>query len=129
MGKWVIEAGGEVFRAMNGIRNNYCYLLNTIKSMSMFATIAGVIAALVWVFLLLARGKFWQARRLITPMAPVTTTVKIAVIIPARNEAQVIARSVTSLLHQTCSSSIHIFLIDDGSTDHTAQIARWTARQ
>src|SRR5947208_14593769 len=97
--------------------------------MSLFANVAGVIAMLIWVFLLLARGRFWQVGRLTIPVDPVTTTVKIAVIIPARDEAQVIARSVNSLLNQTCSSSIHIFLVDDGSTDDTAQIAQRAGRQ
>jgi len=97
--------------------------------MSIFATIAGVLAVLIWVYLLLAHGSFWQVNKLMAAGTANEIAGKIAVIIPARDEAQVIASSVTSLLNQTCSSSIHIFLVDDGSTDDTAQIARRAARQ
>jgi hopene-associated glycosyltransferase HpnB len=53
---------------------------------------------------------------------------KIAVIIPARNEADVVGQCVASLLKQAGGHSIHIFLVDDASSDQTAQIARETAR-
>ena len=96
--------------------------------MSIFATITGV-TLLIWVYLLLAHGSFWKVGKLIAAGTRNEVAEKIAVIIPARDEAQVIARSVTSLLNQTCSGSIHIFLVDDGSTDDTAQIARRAARQ
>jgi hopene-associated glycosyltransferase HpnB len=49
------------------------------------------------------------------------------VIIPARNEADVVDRVVRSLLRQSGQSAIHIFLVDDGSTDSTAQVARAAA--
>ena len=51
----------------------------------------------------------------------------MAVIVPARNEAEVIGANIRSLLNQTCSESLHIFLVDDGSTDATAHIASQTA--
>jgi hopene-associated glycosyltransferase HpnB len=49
------------------------------------------------------------------------------VIIPARNEADVVDRVVRSLLRQGGQSAVHIFLVDDGSTDSTAQVARAAA--
>jgi hopene-associated glycosyltransferase HpnB len=49
------------------------------------------------------------------------------VIIPARNEADVIGRAIRSLLQQTGDNSIHIFLVDDASADATAQAARSAA--
>ena len=52
---------------------------------------------------------------------------RIAVIIPARNEADGIARSVTSLLNQAGGGTLHIFLVDDDSSDGTAEIARRAA--
>jgi hopene-associated glycosyltransferase HpnB len=53
----------------------------------------------------------------------------IAVIIPARNEADVIGTSVASLLRQSCVDSLHIFVVDDNSTDGTAEAARQAAAQ
>ncbi len=63
----------------------------------------------------------------------------IAVIIPARNEADVIGRAITSLLQQSegapslsagvgdrvgAWNNLHIFVVDDNSTDGTADAAR-----
>jgi hopene-associated glycosyltransferase HpnB len=53
----------------------------------------------------------------------------ITVIIPARNEADVIAKSVTSLLRQTCIDALQIFVVDDNSTDGTADAVRRAASQ
>ncbi len=47
----------------------------------------------------------------------------IAVVIPARNEADVIGRAVASLLRQS-GCDLHIFVVDDNSTDGTAEAAR-----
>jgi hopene-associated glycosyltransferase HpnB len=55
--------------------------------------------------------------------------VVIAVIIPARNEADVIGRSVASLLRQSCVDALHIFVVDDNSSDGTAEAARQAASQ
>jgi len=51
----------------------------------------------------------------------------IAVIIPARDEAAVIGESVSSLLRQNGSASIHIFVADDNSIDGTAAAAHQAA--
>jgi hopene-associated glycosyltransferase HpnB len=48
----------------------------------------------------------------------------IAVVIPARNEADVIGAAIRSLLPQSCAGTIHIFLVDDNSADATAEAAR-----
>jgi hopene-associated glycosyltransferase HpnB len=77
--------------------------------------------AVIWFYLLFARGRFWQ----ITPnLAPEhinsTTRPTVAVIIPARNEAEVIAKTVSSLLTQDFDGPCHVFVIDDSSTDNTA---------
>jgi len=79
---------------------------------------------LIWAYLVLARGGFWR----ISPVAPASDAqvnpFRIDVIIPARNEADVVGRAVSSLLQQNGHHQIHIFLVDDGSTDGTAQEAR-----
>jgi hopene-associated glycosyltransferase HpnB len=94
----------------------------------MLTTIAGLITLLIWTYLLLARGAFWQTIRCTAPESTTKTAPGlIAVIIPARNEAEVISRSILSLLSQTCSESLHVFLVDDGSTDSTARIAQQAA--
>ena len=51
----------------------------------------------------------------------------VAVIIPARNEAEVVGHAVRSLLEQNYAGRLHIFLVDDDSSDNTATVARRVA--
>jgi hopene-associated glycosyltransferase HpnB len=85
---------------------------------------AGVFSLLIWAYLVLARGGFW---RIYPAHSPTNGTqvnpARIAVIIPARNEADVVGRAIRSLLQQTDDQKIHIFLVDDASTDGTTQAA------
>jgi hopene-associated glycosyltransferase HpnB len=88
---------------------------------------SGILTLLIWGYLLLGRGDFWRIQHAALPSPANETPARIAVIIPARNEADVVGRTITSLLRQTGKNSIHIFLVDDGSTDGTAQAAREAA--
>lgn len=91
------------------------------------ALIAGLVCVLAWVYLLVAHGRFWRVWRLTAEALPTADAGLIAVVIPARNEADVIGESVSSLLQQSYSGTIHIFVVDDGSTDNTAAAAREAA--
>jgi hopene-associated glycosyltransferase HpnB len=88
--------------------------------------VAGVFSLLIWGYLLLLRGGFWRIRHagLLQGKSDPENPARVAVIVPARNEADVVGRAIRSLLRQTGRNSIHIFLVDDGSTDSTAQVAR-----
>jgi hopene-associated glycosyltransferase HpnB len=88
---------------------------------------AGILSLLIWGYLLLARGQFWRVRTIPPQGGLNELTARIAVIIPARNEADVVGRAVTSLLQQTGATTLHIFLVDDGSSDGTAQAAKAAA--
>ena len=89
------------------------------------ALIAGATCVLAWIYLLLAHGRFWMLQRLGAPPLPSAKIIPLVpVVIPARNEADVIGRSVGSLLRQSCGNSLHIFVVDDNSTDGTAEAAR-----
>jgi cellulose synthase/poly-beta-1,6-N-acetylglucosamine synthase-like glycosyltransferase/spore germination protein YaaH/peptidoglycan/xylan/chitin deacetylase (PgdA/CDA1 family) len=48
---------------------------------------------------------------------------RVAVLIPAYNEETVITRTIRSVLNSDYKN-LHVIVIDDGSTDHTAEIAR-----
>ena len=48
-------------------------------------------------------------------------------VVPARNEAGGIGKAVSALLAQTLAPPIHVIVIDDGSTDGTAEEARRAA--
>ena len=90
---------------------------------------AGVLSLSIWVYLVLARGGFWRIHPAASPQETLENTnpVRIAVIIPARNEADVVGRAIRSLLPQTGGNKIHIFLVDDASNDGTAQATRSAA--
>lgn len=82
-----------------------------------------------WIFLLLFWGKFWQGKQQLEPQqSSLKSYPTIWGIIPARDEAVVIASSLTSLLNQKYSGNFHLVLIDDHSSDRTAEIAQSTAQ-
>jgi hopene-associated glycosyltransferase HpnB len=90
--------------------------------------LCGTLSLLAWLYLLLFHGRFWQVSRLqadTPPEASVSAT--MAVVIPARNEANHIARAVRSLLAQNGAPTLHIYVVDDNSTDGTAETARSAA--
>lgn len=87
---------------------------------------AGLVALLVWLVLVLGRGGFWLCRERDDrdePPEPARWPSVVAVV-PARDEADVIARSVGSLLAQDYPGPFRVVLVDDGSTDGTAEAAR-----
>ena len=85
----------------------------------------GGLALAVWLYLVFAKGGFWLARERDTrdlPPPPAAWPSVVAVV-PARDEADVIARSIASLAAQDYPGEFRIVLIDDGSSDGTADIA------
>ncbi|MGB7555347.1 MAG: glycosyltransferase [Candidatus Korobacteraceae bacterium] len=96
--------------------------------MHLFGLIAGLLCIFLWFYLLLAHGRFWMLDRLGAEKAGLSAIPgPIAVVIPARDEADVVGEAMHSLLQQSCASAIHIFLVDDGSTDGTVEVAREAA--
>ena len=88
-------------------------------------TLAGVGLA-IWLYLLFGRGMFWLARERDDRAEPAEPTAWPAVtaVVPARNEADVIARSVGSLLAQDYPGPFRVVLVDDQSEDGTGEVAR-----
>jgi hopene-associated glycosyltransferase HpnB len=79
---------------------------------------------LIWIVLLVGRGGFWRVKKLMPSRSSASSPVRsIAVVIPARNEADVIGRAIASLFAQDYSGDISIFVVDDESDDGTAEIA------
>jgi len=94
------------------------------------ATIIAALSLVIWLYLLLGRGFFWRAAErdeaLARAGAPFAWPAVTAVV-PARNEAEVVAESVGSLLGQAYPGRFDVVLVDDGSSDGTAAIARRAA--
>ena len=90
--------------------------------------LGAMIAALslaIWAVLLLARGGFWRARVRDNPVpAGPAQWPPVAAVIPACNEADCIAASIGSLMQQDYPGTLDIILVDDDSSDGTAEVAR-----
>ncbi len=94
----------------------------------MIAEAVAGLALLIWLYLLGARGAFWLAAERDTwePVRPATWP-SVAAVVPARNEAEVIGESIGSLVRQDYAGALSIILVDDDSSDNTAEIARRAA--
>ena len=80
----------------------------------------------VWLYLLAGRGRFWMMleRDDRDEPRPPATWPSVVAIVPARNEADVIAQTLASLLAQDYPGSFRVVLVDDQSNDGTAEVAR-----
>ena len=97
----------------------------------MILDLAAGCAVVVWLYLIFGRGLFWrfhEARE--SEAAPSQRLSKrVAIVIPARNEAQSIGQATASLLGQDYPGPCHIFLVDDHSQDGTLDQALSVARE
>ena len=72
----------------------------------------------IWLYLLLGRGGFWLARERDDrdePPSPARWP-RVTAVVPARNEADVIAQSIGSLLAQDYPGPFRVILVDDAAT-------------
>jgi hopene-associated glycosyltransferase HpnB len=98
----------------------------------MIVTALSVLALGVWAYLLFGRGWFWRcgerddavtsASEARSRDAPIIWPDVVA-IVPARDEADVIAESVGSLLRQDYPGRFSVVVVDDQSSDGTADAA------
>ena len=93
------------------------------------ALVIGAISLAAWVYLLLFRGMFWLMReRDDRDLPPASASwPAVVAVAPARNEADVIERSVSSLLGQDYPAAFHLVLVDDNSEDGTGKVAATAA--
>jgi hopene-associated glycosyltransferase HpnB len=86
---------------------------------------AAWIGAATWLGLVVARGRFWDARADgLRPPANGQTAPDVHAVVPARNEADVIERTFSSLLAQRYPGRLELTLVDDRSEDGTGDAAR-----
>lgn len=87
--------------------------------------ILGLTSLLVWLGLIFAHGRFWQAGPVLRPKpTKARDWPSVSVVIPARDEAESIARVVADLRRQDYPGALSIVVVDDRSTDGTGAIAR-----
>jgi hopene-associated glycosyltransferase HpnB len=91
--------------------------------MSAVAWIAvGSLAA--WVWLLLGQGFFWRTDQRLPRREAPGRWPSVAIVVPARDEADMLPVSLPSLLAQDYPGRAEIFLVDDCSKDGTGDLAR-----
>jgi hopene-associated glycosyltransferase HpnB len=81
----------------------------------------------IWPYLLLGRGAFWLGRERDEAIGGRGPWPAITAVIPARDEAECVGETVTSLLRQDYAGEFHVVLVDDQSRDGTAEVARAAA--
>lgn len=88
-----------------------------------FSIAAGGLALTIWLLLVFARGNFWRLSKIVVPNVAPPSPARVVAVIPARNEAEVIARCLESLLSFPDSELVHVFVVNDHSTDATSALA------
>ncbi|MEJ2626632.1 MAG: glycosyltransferase [Pseudolabrys sp.] len=83
----------------------------------------------IWAYLMVARGGFWRGAvrdddDVAAPTASPETWPAVAVVIPARNEAEGIGACVGSLLGQDYPGPLSVTVVDDDSDDGTGDAAK-----
>jgi hopene-associated glycosyltransferase HpnB len=93
-----------------------------------------LVPVLIWACLLFGRGWFWLCRERDDSAAPGPHSApdgwpSVVAVIPARDEADMIGRSVGSLLRQDYLGRFSVIVVDDQSSDGTAAVASAAARE
>ncbi|MEV8600859.1 glycosyltransferase [Streptomyces griseoviridis] len=96
--------------------------------MSAIVWIAAV-SLVAWLWLLLCQGFFWRTDVRLPPREDPGRWPSVCVVVPARDEAAVLPASLPSLLAQDYPGPAEVFLVDDGSTDGTGEVARALAAE
>lgn len=83
-----------------------------------------------WLWLVFNGGWFWRTGQRLEFSAvddPKDRWPSVSVIVPARNEADLLPTTLPMLLNQKYPGDFHVSLVDDGSGDGTADAARQAA--
>ncbi|BBC97698.1 glycosyltransferase [Streptomyces griseofuscus] len=83
-----------------------------------------VVSLAAWCWLLLCQGFFWRTDVRLPLRRDPEVWPSVCVVVPARDEAAVLPASLPSLLAQDYPGRAEVFLVDDGSTDGTGELAR-----
>lgn len=94
----------------------------------MIANILGCLSLIGWVYLALFNGRFWRPLFADSAVEPAVWP-SIDIIVPARDEADILPGSLPSLLQQDYQGPWRVLLVDDHSDDGTAELARKLATQ
>ncbi|MGK4584507.1 glycosyltransferase [Kitasatospora sp. HPMI-4] len=83
-----------------------------------------VVSLLGWLWLAGGHGLFWRTDQRLPPRQPPLRRPEVAIVVPARDEAEVLPLSLPSLLAQKYPGRARVILVDDHSGDGTGALAR-----
>jgi hopene-associated glycosyltransferase HpnB len=87
-------------------------------------SIACAAAAVAWAYLVLGHGRFWRAGEWLPPRrAEPGRWPDVVAVVPARNEAAMLPATLPTLLGQDYPGALSVILVDDCSSDGTAEVA------
>jgi hopene-associated glycosyltransferase HpnB len=79
---------------------------------------------LAWLWLTFCQGGFWRTDQRLPPRREDAPRPPVAIVVPARDEAEVLPLSLASVLAQRYPGDARVILVDDNSTDGTGESAR-----
>ncbi len=90
-------------------------------------TWAAGFALAAWLYLYFLHGGFWRCHQRLTASRYPGPWPAVLAVVPARNEAEGIGETVRSILAQDYPGDLRLIVVDDASTDGTADVARAAA--
>lgn len=85
---------------------------------------AGALALLIWIVLWLCHGGFWRIDPVLPPPRLSASWPAVDIIVPARDEADILPHALPTILGQDYAGPLRVFLVDDHSEDGTSAMAR-----
>jgi hopene-associated glycosyltransferase HpnB len=95
-------------------------------------SVACTAAAAVWAYLAVGHGGYWRASQWLPRPAADREPARwpdVTVVIPARNEAAMLPAALPTLLSQDYPGTLTVLLVDDCSSDGTAEVAEGVGRR
>src|ERR1700722_11846966 len=87
-------------------------------------SVAATVAAAVWAYLVVGHGGYWRTSQWLPRVAGAPERwPDVVAVVPARNEAAMLPVTLPALLGQDYPGPLSVILVDDGSTDGTAEVA------
>ncbi|HYB16086.1 MAG TPA: glycosyltransferase, partial [Streptosporangiaceae bacterium] len=90
-------------------------------------SIACAVAAVIWVYLAAGHGGYWRTSQWLppatSPLGEPSRWPDVAAVIPARNEAVMLPAVLPALLGQDYPGALTVIVVDDCSSDGTAEVA------
>lgn len=92
------------------------------------AAVALMLSSLIWAYLVFFRNRFWLCDQFLGLSPPISPWPSVAIVIPARNEAETIEEVARCHAHTAYRGKVLLVIVDDNSEDGTALLAANGAR-